>query len=235
MRRTTPKRALRAARPRSLLGARARAGRVGRGSVGRDCGSIRQPPRCCSLPTGTTRCSSCWSVLDGDGELNVVNVFAGLPAAGARDRGRRSPGSADSRERAPARVARGRSARWPAPDARRVQPGAAGSPDSARTRRRRARAARRRAGRARCRAHRACTRRPASAPTPITCSRAATRARCCASGMPGDPVRRAAVLRLSRWPTWVDGRGRRRTETSMPTGRRSSARCRRCPRFALAA
>jgi len=47
---------------------------------------------------------SCWSVLAGAGEVNVANVFAALPAAGASGPWEAFAGLRDSRERAQGRI-----------------------------------------------------------------------------------------------------------------------------------
>ncbi len=101
---TPPKRRLRSAPASLLRRSRTLFERGAPGGGGADVEVDRGAPPLVLSPHWDDAALSCWSVLSGTGELNVVNVFAALPAPGRRGPWEALAGLSDSRERARARL-----------------------------------------------------------------------------------------------------------------------------------
>ena len=218
----------------------------------RRCATAATLPRSCSRPTWTMPSSTCWSVLTAPGELNVVNVFAGIPDAGHNtqlgpDRRRNGFGRADA---GPSRGGP-RRARPRGPDAReprlpRVPAAREQAPAVARGHGRRARGrlprgvAGVRAGgarhppprpRARTRVRAGVRARPGSpssstpiSPTPSsTAGRTGSRARSATRTWTSTPTGASARRASRAWSRWTTGRPRRSWRRCAPTRRSSRA------------
>jgi len=101
---TSPKRRLRSASASLVQRSRALLERAGPADGGADVQFDPQAPALVLSPHWDDAVLSCWSVLGMDGEVNVVNVFAALPAEGRRGPWEALAGLRDSRARAQARI-----------------------------------------------------------------------------------------------------------------------------------